>query len=38
MFDGKRLKELRIKAGLTQQQLGDLVNVTKVQYVVMKTV
>ena len=30
MFDGKRLKELRIKAGLTQQQLGDLVNVTKV--------
>lgn len=30
MFDGKRLKELRISAGLTQQQLGDLVNVTKV--------
>ena len=30
MFDGKRLKELRINAGLTQQQLGDLVNVTKV--------
>lgn len=30
MFDGKRLKELRTNMGLTQQQLGDLVNVTKV--------
>ena len=30
MFDGKRLKELRTSMGLTQQQLGDMVNVTKV--------
>jgi len=30
MFIGKRLKELRIKKGYTQQQLGDMVNVTKV--------
>ena len=30
MFNGRVLKELRINAGLTQQQLGDLVNVTKV--------
>ena len=27
---GKRLKELRLAAGLTQQQLGDMINVTKV--------
>ncbi len=27
---GTRLKELRIQKGLTQQQLGDLVGVTKV--------
>ena len=27
---GKRLKELRLSKGLTQQQLGDLVGVTKV--------
>ncbi len=27
---GKRLKEIRLKKGLTQQQLGDMVNVTKV--------
>ena len=26
----KRLKKLRIDAGMTQQQLGDLINVTKV--------
>lgn len=30
MFNGKRLKELRTEMGLTQKQLGDLVNVTKV--------
>lgn len=30
MFNGTRLKELRTKMGLTQKQLGDLVNVTKV--------
>jgi len=30
MFNGKRLKELRTNMGLTQKQLGDLVNVTKV--------
>ena len=30
MFDGKRLRELRTSMGLTQQQLGDMVNVTKV--------
>ncbi|MBE6152864.1 MAG: helix-turn-helix transcriptional regulator [Firmicutes bacterium] len=30
MFNGKRLKELRTSMGLTQKQLGDLVNVTKV--------
>ena len=27
---GKRLKEIRKKAGITQQQLGDMVGVTKV--------
>ena len=27
---GKRIKELRLKNGLTQKQLGDLINVTKV--------
>ena len=27
---GKRLKELRLREGLTQQALGDMVNVTKV--------
>ena len=30
MFNGERLKELRTNMGLTQKQLGDLVNVTKV--------
>jgi len=30
MFNGKRVKELRTNMGLTQKQLGDLVNVTKV--------
>lgn len=30
MFNGKRLKELRTRMGLTQKQLGDLANVTKV--------
>lgn len=30
MFDGKRLKELRKRKGLTQDDLGALVNVTKV--------
>ena len=30
MFIGKRLRELRQQKGLTQQQLGDMVNVTKV--------
>ncbi len=30
MFNGKRLKELRTTMGLTQKQLGDLANVTKV--------
>ena len=30
MLLGKRLKELRLKQGLTQKQLGDLINVTKV--------
>lgn len=30
MFNGRILKELRISAGLTQQELGDMVNVTKV--------
>lgn len=30
MFDGERLKRLRIEKGFTQQQLGDLINVTKV--------
>ena len=27
---GKRIKQLRLEQGLTQQQLGDLVHVTKV--------
>ncbi|MEG1495642.1 MAG: helix-turn-helix transcriptional regulator [Bacilli bacterium] len=27
---GKRLKELRTKAGLTQQALGNMINITKV--------
>lgn len=27
---GKRLKELRIKSGMTQHQLGEMINVTKV--------
>lgn len=27
---GKRLKNLRLERGLTQQQLGDMINVTKV--------
>lgn len=27
---GSRLKQLRIERGLTQQQLGDMINVTKV--------
>ena len=30
MFDGKRLKELRKKKGLTQDELGNIINVTKV--------
>ena len=30
MILGKRLKELRKKEGMTQQDLGDLINVTKV--------
>ena len=30
MFNGKRLKELRISLGLTQEELGKIVNVTKV--------
>ena len=30
MLLGKRLKELRKKKGLTQQELGNLINVTKV--------
>jgi transcriptional regulator with XRE-family HTH domain len=30
MFIGKRLKELRLKNNLTQQELGNLINVTKV--------
>jgi len=29
MFRGDRLKKLRIKKGLTQQELGDIVGVTK---------
>ena len=29
-MNGKRLKELRIKKGLSQQNLGDLIGVTKV--------
>ena len=29
-MNGKRLKELRIKKGLSQQKLGDLIGVTKV--------
>ena len=27
---GKRIKELRLENGLTQQELGDIINVTKV--------
>ena len=30
MLLGKRIKELRKEKGLTQQELGDLINVTKV--------
>ena len=30
MFDGTRLKELRKRKGLTQQELGKIINVTKV--------
>ncbi len=30
MLLGKRLKELRIKEGLTQRELGEKINVTKV--------
>jgi len=30
VFIGKRLKEIRLKKGYTQQQLGSMVNVTKV--------
>lgn len=30
MFDGKRLKDLRLSMGLTQEELGKIVNVTKV--------
>lgn len=30
MFNGKRLKELRTSMGLTQEELGKVVNVTKV--------
>lgn len=30
MFNGKRLKQLRISKGLTQEELGRAVNVTKV--------
>ena len=30
MLVGKRLKEARLKKGYTQQQLGQLINVTKV--------
>ena len=30
MFIGSRIKELRKQKGLTQQQLGNLINVTKV--------
>ncbi len=30
MLIGKRIKELRIKKGLSQQQLGDIIGVTKV--------
>lgn len=30
MFVGERVKELRKKKGLTQQQLADMINVTKV--------
>lgn len=30
MLLGKRLKQLRVEKGLTQKQLGDLINVTKV--------
>lgn len=30
MFNGERLKELRIKSKMTQTELGDKINVTKV--------
>lgn len=30
MFVGSRLKELRVKNNMTQKQLGDMLNVTKV--------
>lgn len=30
MIIGKRIKELRIKKGLSQQQLGEIIGVTKV--------
>ena len=31
MFNGTRLRELRISKGLTQQELGDMVHVTKAE-------
>ena len=30
MLIGKRIKELRIEKGLSQQQLGEIIGVTKV--------
>ena len=31
MFKGSRLRELRIQKGLTQQELGNIVHVTKAE-------